>query len=89
MIPIAAVYILPILAFFFARNVFWASMAVILLVYLIKPQMLSCVGEQVFTNLTYAALGIILVLLLIGIIVAVVAGDRIMNVAHKWMTPVA
>lgn len=84
MIPIAAIYIFLILAFFFARFVFWASMAVLLLVYLIKPQLLNCAGEIVFTNLTYTALAIIIIMIIVGIIVAVTAGDKLKDAWGGW-----
>lgn len=69
MIPIAAIYIFLIVALFFYPPVFWMSMAVLLLVYLIKPELLNCAGQLVFTNLTYTVLAIVVILLVIGIIV--------------------
>lgn len=79
MIPVAAIYVFLILAFFVARQVFWAALAVILLAFLIKPTLTSDLGDSVFTNLTWVALALVLVMLIIGIILISVykksAGD--------------
>jgi len=83
-IPIAAVYIFLIVAFFVSRTIFWATLAVILLVYFIRPEMLGCVGATVFTNLTYVAFAIILVMLIVGIIMLVVLKDKAYSYGSKW-----